>query len=284
VGRPVEDRIAAATQALPVARASGDANEIAFVLSNLGSCYRDERRFDEAEPLFVEACSAPEALSRICTNTILRNWAISDLQRGDVERARRRFTDVARLERFGSEAHASAMLNIGELEFAVGNVEAARAAARQAREIFSRLQASPLALVVCNLAAYAIAAEDYEEARSHLREALKVVKQSGTRWMPTALEHHAVLAGLLGDHDRAATLLGFTDAHYLTSHETRQTTEQHGYERLVRCLAEAYDEEELARRMNAGLRLTDKQALEIAVAISQEREHAPAASAAEKEH
>jgi tetratricopeptide (TPR) repeat protein len=279
VGRPLPQREKTAADAIAAARAASDPNEIALALGNLASCYRDEKRFDEAEALFSEAYQAPQALSAIAVNTILRNWAVTDLQRGDVEMARRRFTEVARLERPGSEAHASALLNLGELEFAVGDFEAARAAAFQAKETLARLTAAPLGLVVCNLAAYAMAVDDFEEARTWLREALELLKQSGARWMITALEHHAVLAGLEGNHELAAVLVGFTDAR--SSTEARQRTEQHGYERLMRLLAQIYSPEELAVLMNAGARLQDEQALEHAAAISQPTSQTLAANAAE---
>jgi predicted ATPase/class 3 adenylate cyclase len=280
VGRPIAQREKTATEAVTAARGASDPDEIARALSNLGSIYRDAGRFDDAEAMFVQAYQTPQALSASAVNAVLRNWAVSNLQRGDVEMARRRFTEVAQLERPGSEAHASALLNLGELEFAVGNVEAARTAAGQARETLARLTAAPLALVVCNLAAYAIAVDDFDEARVLLREALVLLKQSGARWMITALEHHAVLAGLVGDHERAVVLVGFTDAHY-ANNDTRQRTEQHGYERLMRLLAQIYDKEELAERMKAGARLKDEQALEHAAAISQHTTQTLAATAAE---
>jgi tetratricopeptide (TPR) repeat protein len=219
-------------------------------------------------------------LSAGAVNAVLRNWAVSNLQRGDVETARRRFTEVAQRDRPGSEAHASALLNLGELEFAIGNVEAARTSARQAREALARLNAAPLGLVLCNLAAYAMAVDDFDEARALLQEALRLLKQSGARWMISALEHHAVLAGLAGDHERAAALVGFTDARY-ANNDTRQRTEQHGYERLMRLLAQIYDQEELAERMKAGARLKDEQALEHADAISQHTTQTLAGTAAE---
>ena len=53
--------------------------------------------------------------------------------------------------------------------------------------------------------------------------------------MLTALEHHALLGGLSGDHERAALLAGFTSAQY-AGDDTRQTTERIGYERLMRLL------------------------------------------------
>ncbi|HME81120.1 MAG TPA: tetratricopeptide repeat protein [Candidatus Eremiobacteraceae bacterium] len=271
VGRPIGAREKMAKRAVETARASGDPSEIARALSNLGSCYRDAGRFDEADALFVQAYAAPDALSAIAANEVLRNWAVTDLQRGEHEIARRRFTDVARCERPGSEAHASALLNLGELEFAVGNFEAARGAARQAKEAFERLTAAPLGLVMCNLAAYAMAVDDLAEAREMLREALRLSRQSGARWMLIALEHHAVLAGLAGDHERAVTLLGFTE--HRRHDDQRQRTEQHGYERLMGLLTQIYDKDELGERMNAGARLKDEQALEHAAAISRHTHH-----------
>jgi tetratricopeptide (TPR) repeat protein len=280
-GRPIAQREATAIHALAAAAATSDVDEIARAHSSLGSIYRDAGRFDEAEAQFVEAFEAPGALRAIALNHVLRNWAVTDLQRGDNEMARRRFTEVASRERPGSEAHASALLNLGELEFAVGNVEAARVAARKARETFERLAAAPLGLVLCNLAAYAMAADDFDEARELLRDALVLLQRSGARWMIIALEHHAVLAGHAGDHERAAALVGFADAHYAKG-DTRQRTELHGYERLMRLLSQAYAREELAERMNAGGRLRAEQALEHAAAISNHAPQTLAVNAAEQ--
>ncbi len=273
VGRPVAQREKTAKGALAAAQASADFNEIAHALTNLGSCYRDAGRFDDAEPLFAQAYAlAPNALSPMTINTVVRNWAVANLQQGDLDTARRRFTEVADRERPGSEAHASALLNLGELEFAAGNLEAARTAARSARATFVRLNAAPLGLAVCNLAAYAMALNDLDDARALLRETVGLLKRSATRWTVTALEHHAVLAGLAGDHERAATLLGFTDARFV-GEDTRQRTERHGYERLTRLLSAIYDRSEIERLMRLGARLTDEQALEHAVAISQPIPH-----------
>ena len=268
VGRQIAQLEAFAVEALAVARAAGDPSEVAQALANLAGVHRDAGRFERAEALYAEAYAEADALSRVATNAVLRNWAVSNLQRGDTEMARQRFSEVARRERPGSEAHASALINIGELEFAVGNVEAARAAARAARETLVHLRAAPLALVVCNLAAYAMAVDELDEARDLLREALDLLRESGARWMTTALEHHAMLAGLIGDHERAAILVGFTNARY-AGNDTRQTTEQYGYERLMGLLTRAYDETELARQMSAGASLNAEQALEQAAAITQ---------------
>jgi two-component sensor histidine kinase len=82
-----------------------------------------------------------------------------------------------------------------------------------------------------------------------------------------ALENHALLAALLADHERAAALVGFTDAAYGSRGEVRQYTERSGYERLIALLREVYSADELARRMNEGASLTEEQALAHAAAI-----------------
>ncbi len=276
VGRPLAEREQTALGAVEIARATGDANEIARALANLGGCYRAAARFDEAGTVFLEAYRQPELLSRITTNVVLRIWAVTDLQRNEVELARRRFSEVARLERPGSEAHASALLNLGELEFAAGNIEAARAAAREAKETYARLNSVYLVLLLSNLGAYAIAIDDLDDARMHLREALHLQRSSGRGWIWSVLEHHALLAALLGDLDRATVLVGFTDALYGSRGEVRQYTERRGYERLMRLLSEAYGADDLAVRMSAGAQLAEEQALAHAAAIHKFPAHAAA--------
>ena len=270
VGRTNAEAVKNAIATLEAAREAGDPSEIAYGLANLASAIRDSGDLKRADALFAEAFREPGALSTVASSHVLRNWAITNLQADDVEIARQRFTEVARSERPGSEMHASALLNLGELEFAVGNFEAAQAAARRAKEIFEEINAAPLALVFCNLAAYAIALDQLDEARRLLRDAIALLTRSSARWIVDAIEHHALLAALLGDHERAAALMGFSDAQRAAAGSTRQRTERHGYERLQALLATACDERELAANVAAGSRLTVEQAIEHASAITQE--------------
>ena len=270
VGTSPSQRQATAERAVEVARSSDDANEISRALANLGACYRSAGRFDEAEAAFVEAYENPDRLSRLTANAVLRLWAVTDLQRGDVESARHRFLEVARSERAGSEAHASALLNLGELEYATGNVEEARDAARRARETYAAFDSTYLIIVLGNLGAYAMAAGDLQEAVEHLRDALRLVRRTGQGWLTTVLEHHALLAALHERHERAATLFGFTDAQYRKRGEVRQHTERTGYDRLVALLAQALESGELERLTGAGAALTEEEALAAAAAIYEE--------------
>jgi hypothetical protein len=118
-----------------------------------------------------------------------------------------------------------------------------------------------------NLAAYALAAGDIQDARTHLREALTLQRSAGAGWLAAVVENHALFAATLGEHERAALLAGFGDAQYASRGEVRQHTENWGYERLRTLLANAYAADELARQFGAGARLTEEQALELAAAI-----------------
>jgi predicted ATPase/class 3 adenylate cyclase len=266
-GRPLGQLEQTALHAVEIAKKTGDANEIARALANLGACYRSAGRFEEADSTFADAYEAPQLLTRITANAVLRLWAVTDLQRQNVERARQRFSQLVSLERPASEAHASALLNLGELEFAVGNTEAARDSARRAKETYQRSNSVYLVLVSSNLAAYALAAGDIKDARTHLREALTLQRSAGGGWLAAVVENHALFAATLGEHERAVLLAGFGDAQYASRGEVRQHTENWGYERLRTLLANAYAADELARQMGAGARLTEEQALELAAAI-----------------
>ncbi|MGA8574084.1 MAG: adenylate/guanylate cyclase domain-containing protein [Candidatus Cybelea sp.] len=270
MGRPTAEREQRAIRAVEIARRTGDDDEMARASGNLGAIYAIAARFDEAEESFVRAYATPERLSRPAANAVLRMWAVSSLQRGDLESARHRFSEVARLERPESEAHASALLNLGELEFAAGNVEAARNAARQAQSSYARLNSVYTALALSNLAAYAIEAGDLDDARVRLQDALKLPEAAGDRWFASLMEHHALLGALSRDFEHAAPLAGFSDALHRARGEMRQHTERRIHERLIRTLATMRSEREIARAMELGAVFTKKEALAFAAAIYEE--------------
>ncbi|MBV8724336.1 MAG: adenylate/guanylate cyclase domain-containing protein, partial [Candidatus Eremiobacteraeota bacterium] len=255
VGRPVPSLEEIIRRELDAAIAAGDANETARALANLGACYRSDGRFAEAEKAFAEAYAAPQSLSRITANAVLRLWAVTDLQRGNIEDARTRFSQVAQLERHGSEAHASALLNLGELEFAAGNIEAARDAAQRAKSAYVSLNSVYLVLVLSNLGGYALAAGDLAAAREALHEALMLQRKSGSGWVLSVLEHHALLAATIEDFEGASLLAGFTARQYDLRGEVRQYTERRCYERLTALLSEFYSGSELSARTSEGARL-----------------------------
>lgn len=267
LGVPLAEHQATAQRALDAARVTGDSDEIARALANVGACYRLGARFEDADRVLNEAFGASGRLSRVTRNAVLRTWAVADLQRGAIDSARQRFTEVARLERPGSESHASALLNLGELEFALGNIAAAREAARGARETYANLNSAYIVLLLSNLAGYALEAGDVEDARQHLRGALSLLRKFGHGWLDAILEHSALLGALVGSHERAVLLLGFTQAHYAATGKVREVTERRAHERLTELLAKAFSADEIERRLHEGSTLDEEQALGHATAI-----------------
>jgi hypothetical protein len=164
--------------------------------------------------------------------------------------------------------HAQALANLGELEFALGNVERATELATQSRELFERLgDADHAANVLLNLTAYALAVDRFAAAETYARRTLAEV---GGLQQPfsvaAAVEHLAVIAGMSGEAERAAQLLGFSDARLRSLKLVRQPTERAGYDRLCALLSARFDAPELARRLAEGAALTEARAIELATA------------------
>ncbi|MBD5633304.1 MAG: hypothetical protein IAI49_02395, partial [Candidatus Eremiobacteraeota bacterium] len=264
VGRSIEWREATDRAGLAAARRSGDAVAIGLALKDLGSTYVDGGRYAEADAVFEEALAGD--LPRNIRTIVLAERAINELERGDgdLELARRRFGDLARMENPGSVRQGRALLNLAELEFATGDFEAARVSGREAKEILQRVQGAPLVLLACNRAAYEMAVDSFEDARACLGEALAHSHDAGQLWTLTVLEHHAVLSGLCGDVERASMLLGYTDAQLRAAGGTRKRTERYGYERILAILTADDGSADFRRRSLVGAHLTLEQALSLA--------------------
>jgi tetratricopeptide (TPR) repeat protein len=198
-----------------------------FALRAYGELRLAQGRFDEARALFERALEAGTSLE-------------------------------------ASAVTAAVLPALAEIDFAGGAVASARARAQQAREAIRRWFGRNLdyARVSGNLAAYALAADDVEAARGYAREALDVAVDLDYRSAALAqIEHVAVIAGLQGDLERAARLLGFTEAARRRRGLRRGPTEHAGQERLVAALTARFSPEELRRRMAEGAILGDARAI-----------------------
>jgi predicted ATPase/class 3 adenylate cyclase len=266
-GRPVADRTAAAEAALSASAATGDPVAIADALGLLASCLQSAGRTEDAEERFHEAWSALEPQDATVLKTqILVGWGFNQLLRGDVPEARRRLDAALRAAGPHSLIYATVLSGIGELEYADGNLEQARASAQQAKRCLIELRvAFDLALVNCNLAGYALALDDVAVAREALNEALPVFH--GVGHLNNALDHCALLAGISGDFLRAARLAGYTSAQYAALEIVREGTERRGFERLDSLLRRHLDAEALQFALNDGARMNDDEAVALASAV-----------------
>jgi tetratricopeptide (TPR) repeat protein len=262
------ERAAAAVRAY---RNLGDERELVRALRLYGDALIFADALDESENALLEGLEIGRRIGERRRLVVLLD-ALGAVRRmrGDFYGARVRQQEALHvsLARGGqtSRYHAQALANLGELEFALGDVGRAVELATEARAGFVRLgDGDHAANVLSNLAAYAIARDRLGAAAGFVRDALAEVhgrQQPFT--VAAALEHAAVIAGLSGDLEHAATLLGFTEARFAALHLQRQPTERAGYERLLAALAARFDESDLARRLAAGANLSEETAIELA--------------------
>jgi tetratricopeptide (TPR) repeat protein len=162
----------------------------------------------------------------------------------------------------GSGVLASAV-NLAELLFLDGDTAGALAFATQAEAEARRRNAQgTLALILCNLAGYRLQGGDSAGGMVSACEALALSRAVGQDYLAVmCLEHAALALGLRGDADEAARLLGYTDAFYVRTGQTRERLEQAGYDRLCKILAQELSGVRAAALRAEGGRWTSDEAM-----------------------
>jgi predicted ATPase/DNA-binding winged helix-turn-helix (wHTH) protein len=145
-------------------------------------------------------------------------------------------------------------VNLAELLFLDGDAAGAlRHAAEAEKEARRRNALAPLALILSNLAGYRLSDGDLRGAMRAAQEALRLSRASGQDYLAVmSLEHVAHAMALEGELETAASLLGFTDAHYRLAGQSRERQEQLGYERLASLLQARLPRDRLAALRAAG--------------------------------
>jgi hypothetical protein len=153
-------------------------------------------------------------------------------------------------------------VNLAELLFLDGDAEAALAYAAQAEtEARHRNSQSTLALILSNMAGYRLFGGDAELGGVAAYEALSLSRAIGQEYLCVmCLEHLALAMALKGETDRAACLLGFADAHYAATGQTRERLEQACHDRLVKILSEGFPAPAFAALREEGAAWTLEQA------------------------
>jgi predicted ATPase len=161
-------------------------------------------------------------------------------------------------------------VNLAELQFLDGDTPGALRYARQAEaEARARSALPTLALILSNTAGYLLQGDDSMAARHAASEALSLSRAIGQDYLAVmCLEHLALALALSGAAEPAAGLLGFTNAHYATSGQTREQLEQAGYDRLLARLAQSLPPEHLAALLQDGATWTQAAADTAALATT----------------
>lgn len=216
-----------------------------------GSALGGLGRSNEGDVLLEKALSGARRLD----NRRLQALALGDLgtaasRRGDVHSARRFYAEaLAYYVALGLERPAASITgNLAEVEFACGDPAAALQRAEEARAAHEATQNHrAVANDLCNMAAYLIALDCFEDARLYARQALLAMRHVKLTVLSACMLQHLAAVGALQKYpdnhgaqerrERAAMLLGFVDARLASLEVQREYTEQQEYDRMMSSLS-----------------------------------------------
>jgi tetratricopeptide (TPR) repeat protein len=125
-----------------------------------------------------------------------------------------------------------------------------------------------IAIYHSNSTPYRIALGDIDGARASAREALRFARQAQeASLIAIVLQHFALLMALVGQMQSAARLLGYVDAQFKETGMQREPTEKWGYEKLMASLRKQLSEAELEKLAAEGAAWSEDQAAEEALKV-----------------
>jgi hypothetical protein len=192
-------------------------------------------------------------------------------QRGDVEGARRCCEEALSAHiRLGDDGgRAVALRNLAEIEFAQG--DAAKAVAYGGEGLAIELRGKNISRQTwcfANCAAYHIALNQLEQARSNAHQALlRAHQMQADLPIAVSIQHLALIDALSTDVHRAARLLGYSDKWYREDGGQREQTEQWSYVKLVERLHEKLKNDELEALLIEGSQLSEEAAIAEALRV-----------------
>lgn len=200
---------------------------------------------EEGEKLFEEALLAFQQLGMPKAVSISLHWlGVARTYANDHERARALLRDsLAAARSSGGDGWAMlSLINLAELEFKTGDVEAAIRMSSEA--LLGSLDGSGrrAAVALSNMAAYLIAAGRFGEARARAREALRICRDAEFQvWTAFTLQHLAAVAALEQDGGGdemekrcgGVRLLGYVDERLRALNAVREWTEQREYDKIL---------------------------------------------------
>jgi predicted ATPase/class 3 adenylate cyclase len=235
----------AAARARIHAAALGDRYESAVALRTYAQALMFLGDGEVAEPLLLEALDEFRALDakRFAALTLdtlgVYRWA----SKGDLTGARAALEEAVALA--AENGFERGMLffdtNLGEIEFALGNVAAAIGLAERAvHRTYAMREPLSLAIVWSNLAMYYGYEDRWPDARHAAENALAFAREADApAYTDFALETLAAEKAHAGETRAAAQLLGYVDARLLSLGLERGTTEAAQHDRLLATLRAA---------------------------------------------
>jgi predicted ATPase/transcriptional regulator with XRE-family HTH domain len=220
--------------------------QIARAKQLAGSALGAMGRAFEGEKLLGDALAAAQRLdNRRLAALVLGELGTARTRRGDVDGARRFYAEaLAYYVALGLERPAASIAgHLAEVEFAAGDPASALHRAEEARAGHEATQnRRSVAIDLCNMAAYLVALDCYDDARRHASEALLAARDVKSTVLTAYVLQHLAAVGALASYpskrraeegsERAAMLLGFVDARLACLEAQREFTEQQEYDRI----------------------------------------------------
>jgi tetratricopeptide (TPR) repeat protein len=258
-----------ATEAVSLARESGDAATLGLTLRVFGSTAMDAGRLEDAETALAQAETIPGGSAYHRIILLGRRANLSALRRdydSAVSLNARLLEENRRLGNARGEASAAG--NLAECEHARGRTQRAIEIVREILPMDRRAtDRGMLATHLANLAGYLIAVDDIPEAAAAAREAiaLRAAQDPDHGYIASSLEHIALISALGGDLVRAATLEAYADAAFRRHGLEREHTETETRDRLTTLLRAGLESEELWRLSATGEALRPEAAIALAL-------------------
>jgi predicted ATPase len=245
---------AAAERALQICDTLEDL-QVARAREVAGSALSALGRGAEGETLLREALGAARRLG----NSGLEALLLGDLgtarsRRGDIDGARSFYAEaLAHYMPLGLERPAASIAgHLAEVEFAAGDAAAALQRAEEARVGHEATHnRRSVANDLCNMAAYLVALDCFDDARSHASRALAAARDVKATVLTAYILQHFAAVGILRHlsdtkhsdaPERAAMLLGFVDARLRALQARREFTERQEYDRIVGAIRDRFGE------------------------------------------
>ena len=269
--------LASAEQALRLSSTLDDLH-VARAQHAAGSALAATGEASSGEKLLLQALAAAERLG----NRRLEALVLSDLgtvrsRRKDVEGARQFYGEALALYvALGVERPAASIAgHLAEVEFEAGDPAAALQRAEEARAGHAttrnrRSEAADLS----NMAAYLVALDCFDDARSHALLALEALQDVRSPVLLAFVLQHLAAIGALestsraNDREHAATLLGFVEARLRSFGACRDYTERQEHDRVAGALSRALGER-VDELMAHGAQWSEEAAVALALRIAQ---------------
>jgi predicted ATPase len=239
----------------------GDELGYARALHLTGASLVGSGSFEEGERILAEALTIARSLDA----PRLVALALGDIggarnRRGDADGAREAYAEAFAYHRsHGFDRQAASIAgNLAEVEFGSGQAEAALRYARSTLDGHLMLgNQRAVAIDLFNMAAYLIALDRFDEARTAAVESLGTSRELGARlFVAVTLQHLAAVMALAPVADAAAArsrqqraqcLLGFIDERFAEFGSVREYTERQEYDRVNAVLRASLGDDECAK-------------------------------------